>query len=324
MADGVAQGCRNALRRVLYGIGLPRCFGGFRKIVAGPYGTAILTESDNGVLLVPIRDAFVGRALCFKGHYDISILQFLYEQCNEESEVLVVGAHVGAFAIPLAKKVRNVVAVEANPNTYELLSKNVLLNGLRNLAVYNFAAGDRAGNISFVATETNTGGSRVKMGEMGLGSHFNEKPETVTVMMRRLDDVFPESSFDLIVMDVEGSEALALGGMQNLLGRSRALVVEIVEQHLRHIAKVSNEQFLSLLAPHFDEAIILPEGSRIQKLSKPSPYPRRAFSELMAACCNRDVVANVLFRRTSIAPSLVTAGCSKESLSKPDDVESNL
>jgi FkbM family methyltransferase len=293
-----------------------------RKLLIGPFGTAILTESENGALLVPVSDAFVGRALCFKGRYDPAILRFLYTQCNHESEVLVVGAHVGAFAIPLAKKVRKVVAVEANPRTYELLGLNVLLNGLQNLEVHNFAAGDRTADVSFVVTNTNTGGSRVKMGEWDQRSHFYEKPQTVTVKMSRLDDVFPVSTFDLILMDVEGSEALALGGMQSLLGRSRALVVEIVEQHLRRIAKVSNEQFLSLVTPHFDEAIILPEGAHQQRRISPDSYPKRAFGDLMSACCNRDVVANVLFRRASTSHPPVTGSCSRQSLPKPDVIES--
>jgi FkbM family methyltransferase len=316
-----ADGCRNVIRRVLYGIGVPRCFGSLRELLIGPFGRAVLTESENGVLLVPVSDAFVGRALCFKGYYDRAILQFLYAQCSEESKVLVVGAHIGAFAIPLAKKVRKVVAVEANPKTYELLGLNASLNELRNIEVHNFAAGDRTGDVSFVLTNANTGGSRVKMGELDRRSHFNERPQTVTVRMRRLDDVFPVSNFDLIVMDVEGSETLALGGMQSLLGRSRALVVEIVEEHLKRIAKVSNEQFLSLITPHFDEAIILPEGARQKRLISPGSYPKRAFGELMAACCNRDVVANVLFRRTSASHLPTTGSSSDLLLSNPDIVE---
>jgi len=325
MLDRFASKCRNVIRRVLYGIGLPRCFGSLRKFMIGPFGTAILTNSENGVLLVPVSDAFVGRALCFRGHYDPAILRFLLSQCSPDADVLVVGAHVGAFAIPLAKKVRKVVAVEANPKTYELLVLNASLNQLRNLEVQNIAAGDRADDVSFVATSTNTGGSRVQMGEMDQPSHFNETPQIVTVKMRRLDDVFPDGVFDLIVMDVEGAETLALRGMQSLLGRSRALVVEIVEEHLRRIAKVSNEQFLSLISPHFDEAVILPEGKNKQRIDYlPNPYPKSAFSELMNACCNQDVVANVLFRRSSVGRPLDAARSSEQSVSKPDVVGSNV
>jgi FkbM family methyltransferase len=243
---------------------------------------------------VPVSDAFVGRSLCFKGRYDDAVLNFLLSQCNSESDVLVVGAHVGAFAVPLAKRARHVVAVEANPATYELLRLNALLNGLNNLEIHNFAAGDRETETSFIVARTNTGGSRVKAGE-GSRTQLREKMETVTVRIRRLDDVFPNSTFDLTVMDIEGSETLALRGMPRLLARSGALVVEIVEQHLRQIANVTNEEFLSLITPYFDEAVILPEGAKKEGQDF-KVYCKSAFGELMKTCCQRDIVTNVMFR----------------------------
>ena len=240
---------RNVLRRVRFAIGEPRCFASLRKRLIGPFGRAVLAQSENGLLLVPVGDAFVGRSLCFKGRYDQAVLNFLLSQCTAESAVLVVGGHVGAFAIPLAKRARHVTVIEANPATYELLRLNVQLNDLLNMETHNFAAGDRNDEVSFIAAHTNTGGSRMKMGEWDWWSHFYEMPQTVKVQMHRLDDVFPESTFDLTVMDIEGAEALALRGMQGLLGRSRALIVEIVEKHLRRIANVTNESFFRSLPP---------------------------------------------------------------------------
>jgi FkbM family methyltransferase len=312
---------RILLRRLLYGIGAPRCFGSLRARLVGPFGRAVLAKSVNGMLLVPVSDAFVGRSLCFKGCYDDAVLTFLLSQCNSASEVLVIGAHIGAFAIPLAKKVRHLVAVEANPATFELLELNVLLNGLKNMEIHNFAAGDMEDEVSFITTHTNTGGSRMKTEEWSRRAHFNEKPKTVVVRMHRLDEVFPDSTFDLMVMDIEGSEALALRGMQGLLGRSRALVVEIVEKHLRRIAKVTNEEFLSLVTPFFDEAVILPEGARHEgQVNK--VYGKSAFGELMRASCNGDVVANVMFRRASLPESDKLRNDVPVSISLPGILES--
>ena len=126
------------------------------------------------------------------------------------------------------------------------------------------------------------------------------QPDTVTVPMKRLDDAFPGQSFDLIIMDIEGSEALALAGMPDLLSRCNGLVVEIVDHHLNRIARVTNEQFLSLITPYFDEAIILPDGHRKLGAVGSAPYSKCAFGELMSVCRAHDV-ANVLFRRTSAA-----------------------
>ena len=166
---------RNFLRRVRFISGEPRFFTGLRKRLVGPFGRAVLAQSENGLILVPVDDAFVGRSLCFRGYYDQQVLNFLLSQCAAESTVLVVGAHVGAFAIPLAKKARHVAVIEANPATYELLTLNVRLNGLLNMETHNFAAGDKNEEVSFIAAHTNTGGSRMKIGDWNWWSHFNEK-----------------------------------------------------------------------------------------------------------------------------------------------------
>jgi FkbM family methyltransferase len=266
----------------------------FRGFVIGPYSTAILTNTENGLILVPTRDVMVGRRLSFNGSYDPKMLSTLFETCDSSSEVLFVGAHVGSLAIPVAKKVKKVVAVEANPATYDLLRMNVLLNGLQNLEIHNFAAGDRNGEVTFLASGLNSGGSGIDIGQRDGWAFIHNKPQKITVTMRKLDDVFPTSRFDLIVMDIEGAEALALRGMSALVTRSEVLLVEVFESHLRNVAKVSNEEFLDLIGPHFSKAFILAEKQYDGNSNFSGPYPKVAFSRMMAECCTRGM-ANVMF-----------------------------
>jgi len=269
-------------------------FGKLRQWAIGPYGVAVLSRTENGLLLAPAGDFMVGRRLCFNGRYDSELLGFFLQRCEAASQVLFVGAHVGALAVPVARRVSRVIAVEANPTTLELLRINVLMNGLQNIEIHGFAAGDKDGEVSFLASRLNSGGSGLEMGEWDRWAYIYDKPEKITVQMKRLDDAFADVCFDLIVMDIEGSEVLALRGMCNLLKRSRGLLVEVFESHLRDVAKVTNEEFLALVAPFFDEAVILPEKpSRGEPLSS-TPYPRSSFSEMMVECCRRRM-ANVMF-----------------------------
>lgn len=271
-----------------------RTFGMLRQRVIGPYGVALLSRTENGLLLAPTGDLMVGRRLCFNGRYDPELLKFFLQKCEAASEVLFVGAHVGALAVPVSRRVRKVVAVEANPTTLELLRMNVVLNGLQNVEVYGFAAGDKNGEVSFLVSRLNSGGSGLEMGEWRRWAYVYDKPEKITVQMKKLDDAFADAGFDLIVMDIEGAETLALRGMGNLLKRSRGLLVEVFENHLRRVARVSNDEFLSVVAPFFDEAVILPEKPRKgEPVSGPS-YPRAAFDEMMSECCHRGM-ANVMF-----------------------------
>ncbi len=274
-----------------------------RRVVIGPYSVAVLTRTENGLLLVPSSDMMVGRRLSFNGSYDSELLSFLLERCDTTSRVLFVGAHIGSLAIPVAKRSGKVVAIEANPATFELLRINVVLNDLHNIELHNFAAGDRIGDVPFLASGLNSGGSGIEMNDgHHEEAHIYGSPEKIMVPMKRLDEAFPDAHFDLIVMDIEGSEALALRGMGALIKRSRALMVEVFEHHLRRIARVSNQEFLSLVEPHYDEAFILPEKPRAGEPISSGPYPRSAFTEMMDECCRRGMT-NVMFMNTGVSAS---------------------
>lgn len=280
-----------------------RCLAATRRLSVGPFGAAILTRTENGLLLVPTTDVMVGRRLSFNGCYDPELLGFLLGKCDATSEVLFVGAHVGSLAIPVARKVRKVAAIEANPATFELLRMNVMLNDVQNIELHNFAAGDRGGEVAFLASGLNSGGSSVEMNDdRQEEAHIYGSPKKIMVQMRRLDDAFPKARFDLIVMDIEGAEALALRGMRDLIGRSRALLVEVFEHHLRRIARVSNEEFLSLVGPHYDEAFLLPEKPDSGEPISSGPYPKSVFPEMMLECCRREK-ANVMFLSTGARQS---------------------
>lgn len=273
-----------------------RSFGKLRRWVIGPYSIAVLNRTQNGILLAPTDDLMVGRRLSFNGRYDPELLDFFLKRCEPHFHVLFVGAHVGALAIPVAKRVSRVTAVEANPATLDLLRMNVLLNDSQNIEVHGFAAGDRNGEANFLASRLNSGGSGVEMGEWDRWAYIYDKPKKISVHMKRLDNTFPDTCFDLIVMDIEGAEPLALRGMGNLLKRSRGLLVEVFEDHLRRVANVSNDEFLSLVAPFFDEAVILTEKPRRGERFSSTPYPKPMFQEMMLECCRRRTT-NVMFSK---------------------------
>ena len=180
-------------------------FSRLRVNVLGPHAEAVLVNSFNGRLLVPAEDLVVGRTLAFQGVYDRAEIETLSALLNDKSEVLVVGTHVGSILIPLAKKAARVAGVEANPRTFDLLSANLLLNGITNAELHNVAAGHEDGEVTFLANRHNSGGSKVKWSELDRGLFCYDHPAELKVPLRRLDDLFPGRSFDLILLDIEGS-----------------------------------------------------------------------------------------------------------------------
>ncbi len=103
------------------------------------------------------------------------------------SEVLVVGAHVGAHAIPLVADGRRVAVVEANPATFELLVTNAQLNGVEFVGARQAAARRSPGVVRFLASASNTGGSKVHP-QRGRFEYLYDRPTEIVVERVRLDD----------------------------------------------------------------------------------------------------------------------------------------
>ena len=240
--------------------------GRFREDVMGPYVEAVLTNGYNGRLLVGASDLVVGRELAFAGSYDKAQLELLLSQIVSGSEVLVVGAHVGALLIPLARKAARVVGVEANPQTYQLLSMNVTLNALANVQLHNFAAGSVAGELDFLCNKHNTGGSKVVWHPLPPLFYY-DAPTTSKVAVKRLDDELEGRGFDLIVMDIEGSEYFAFQGMQTILSRSRVLQMEVSRFSIDQVAQVTACELIAPLRAHFSVVAVPGVGGTARDLT---------------------------------------------------------
>jgi FkbM family methyltransferase len=223
---------------------------GLRHRVAGHGVVALVCDTPNGLLAVDSRDLGVGRHLAAGKHYEKELVAEVISSVRPNSNVLIVGAHVGSIAIPVAKSGASVQVFEPNPNTRRLLEMNVLLNGVGDrLIVHPFAASDQPGKITFLANTVNSGGSKARPVHKRFRYVF-DRPEEITVDAVRLDDVL-DGCFDVMVMDIEGSEYQALMGMPRLLHSVRTLVLEVDPHHIRDVAGVSASEFSALLQERF-------------------------------------------------------------------------
>lgn len=86
--------------------------------------------------------------------------------------------------------------------------------------------------------------------------YYYDNPDYIKVEAVPLDDRLNESYYDLIVMDIEGSEYFALKGMQKILSCSKILQIEFVPHHLKYVSGIEVDDYLSLISPHFDRLYI--------------------------------------------------------------------
>lgn len=134
-----------------------------------------------------------------------------------------VGAHIGYFTLLMASGNRPaaILAFEPNPGTYRQLQRNVELNGV--VAQLNrLAVAEGASEAVFYLPH------RFQLGSASLHRAPSRSSRAITVKTVALDDYIRRNQlkrFDLIKMDIEGAEQLALRGRANGLGQHKYGVI---------------------------------------------------------------------------------------------------
>ena len=204
-------------------------------------------NAKHGDFFYDPRDNFVGRQLKMTGTFNESELILLSQFLTQSSRVLWLGAHIGALLIPLSKKVREVIAYEANPETFKLLLKNLKANNCQNITAHNLAANDKLGELQFICNVNNSGGSKRFPNKME-PFYWDSESSVVKVEAVPLDEHLNDSDFNFVFMDIEGSETFAMRGMPNIIARCDVLVTEFIPHHLVSVGGVTLEEFLDPLA----------------------------------------------------------------------------
>ena len=202
-----------------------------------------LIETKIGNFWVDTRDQFVAKSLSSTGEYSPSERHLYSKFITQNSNALWLGAHIGALVIPFAKYVQRVDTFEANPKTFELLEKNLMLNECKNVTAFNIAANDVAGELNFICNTVNSGGSKRAPHKMNK-AYLDTETELRTVQCVDLDSFLSDHDYDFIFMDIEGSETHAMRGMSSILKNAKTLVVEFIPHHLTNVANVTPKKFL--------------------------------------------------------------------------------
>ena len=201
-------------------------------------------RTEQGIFCVDPVDKFVAKTLIEEGRYGTLQLEQIKMFCSPSSSVLLLGAHIGAIAVPLSKMVGEMTVFEANPRTFELLRANLKLNDCLNVEAYNLAANDSNEALKFVLNTVNSGGSK-RFPVHQDATYFFDAPQIAEVPGVRLDDHLAGRKYDLIFMDIEGSEVFAMRGMPGLMAQAQVVFSEFIPHHLSRVGGVGVEQFIA-------------------------------------------------------------------------------
>jgi len=166
------------------------------------------------------------------GHEDEILKRFT---CKKEDIVVDVGAHIGHYTMISSKRVGpngRVVAVEADPDNFEMLNNNIRLNQLTNIIPLNYAAYSKEKKVKLFLPSQESGFTIYNT--IMTNRARAEKDKFIQVNANTLDNLLEQSGIshegvNWIKIDVEGAEYEVLKGATSILSKSKdiALLIEI-------------------------------------------------------------------------------------------------
>lgn len=214
-----------------------------------PLDTWVLAQLADGLRLwVDLGDYGVSRP-CLFGHYEPEETAFLRATLKPGDTFVDIGANIGWFALNAAVCVGGkgrVIAFEPRPNTCERLALSATANGFDHMEVHPLALGDTPGRLTVASkiAARNPGGTWSLPTEE-LAASAGAGYERFEVDVARLDD-FDLRHCDLLKIDIEGAEYLALSGARETISRLRPVIMsEVNPEPLRIVSGVEPSDYIA-------------------------------------------------------------------------------
>lgn len=205
-------------------------------------GNLLLIPVNNYLMYIRKDDVGLSRQLLLRGKRETLATEYFLSDMEDGMTFLEIGANLGYYTIMELVNCKNskVIAFEPNPDNFEVLEKNLVVNKVQHrVKLYNKAISNSKGKSTFYITEHSNAGSFVRQ------ENYVEKIEVDTV---KLDDVITEK-VDYLRMDTEGYEYHILQGAKKLLKSKyapRKLFIEIHPKALKRFG-ITMDGFLNYL-----------------------------------------------------------------------------
>lgn len=210
-------------------------------------------EVDGLKLWVDIGDHGVSRH-CMTGTYEPAETTFVRNFLTAGMSFVDIGANIGWFTLNAAKIVGStgrVISFEPRADTYAALSRSLEDNGyLPFCRAYNNAVGNAPGEllIGWNPQLGNPGGTWLLSGQGLQDAYLHSGAATQKTDVVTLDSVIGDTRVDLIKIDVEGAEPLALGGAIGVLSNQRPTILcELNPSLLQTVSQTSEETFVQTI-----------------------------------------------------------------------------
>ena len=192
-------------------------------------------------MYVDLTDPGFSRTIFYRGVHEPLATEIVKRELMPGMTAIDIGANMGYYTLSEAQLVGDeglVLAIEPVPTTFSILRKNVELNQLRNVRLFQVAIGDHDGIAEMYVTE------KLNWSHLNHGMHHSSRAEDIQKSLRQVIKV-PIQTLDSFVtmhqistvnflrMDVEGYEIAVFQGGWNTIADQSAhhLFKMFVEVH---------------------------------------------------------------------------------------------
>ena len=190
---------------------------------------ALLCTTNYNKMFVDTRDLLIAPWLLIHGEWEPEETELVKKLIKPGDIFVDVGANLGYYSL-LAARVgaSHVYAFEAQPSTYELLGKNVIINWMTKFITYeNLAVYSHTTDLDFFVRNHYPGNSSVGFTAPDQLEKWFDTTTAVKVRAVSIDDYFADKpgKIDLIKVDVEGAEPAVFEGARRTLAKHRGVKI---------------------------------------------------------------------------------------------------
>lgn len=222
----------------------------FLKVI--PVKRFVIRSIYNYKMFLDIKDAGISRSLLLHAERELDHKKMLEEVVKPGMTIFDIGANIGYYVLmehDLLKGTGKVVAIEPSPTNIELLKKNLALNSVNDVLVYQMAISNKVEKKEFyLAKQSNLNTFHAT----GSGkAHLSG--EIITVDTETVPSISETAKLtpDLIRMDVEGHEVEVIEGLLEAIDQGKMKPAIIFETHISRYTQ--DHDFSKILLALFEK-----------------------------------------------------------------------
>jgi len=174
------------------------------------------------------NDLVVSKELANNKVWEPQETKYLKKIIKKGMNAVDIGAHIGYYSVLFSKWVGNkgkVFCFEPEPDNFKLLLKNKRANHSKNLVLFQKAVSNIDGSTNLFLNAENKGDHRILDFYV---SGNDESRQKIKIDCIKLDSVISaRQKIDVIKMDIQGAEMLALQGMNEILTNNPTMTMLI-------------------------------------------------------------------------------------------------